>query len=152
MEAGAGVGATLVADEVSSTSNGTRSSVLIGTGAPVVKQVAMAQLGGAVGNVVVLTGGVGGAGEIFQRHIPAQCAHDPKKSAALGQMWCDQLPPGLCCIVVKASQVLQTGPVAELVLVLEGGREGGQVRDRTHLQSKAKMCAGATCLHWTCHH
>lgn len=39
-----------------------------------------------------------------------------------GGMWHQRRPPPLCCIVVEASQVLQTGPVAELVLVLEGWR------------------------------
>lgn len=45
----------------------------------------------------------------------------PRKSA-LGGMWRERRPLGLCCIVIKAPQVLQTGPVAELVLVLEEGR------------------------------
>lgn len=48
---------------------------------------------------------------------------EPKKSA-LGGMWCERRPLGLCCIVIEASQVFQTGPVTELVLVLVVGKRG----------------------------
>lgn len=55
-----------------------------------------------------------------------KCIHsgctEPKKSA-LGGMWRERRPLGLCCIVIEASQVFQTGPVTELVLVLVGGRK-----------------------------
>lgn len=67
------------------------------------------------------------AGEIFkdtsQPSAFIQNGWDQKKRA-LGGMWRETRPLGLCCIVIEASQVLQTGPVTELVLVLEGGRTG----------------------------
>ena len=47
-------------------------------------------------------------------------------------------PLGLCCIVIEASQVLQTGPVAELVLVLEG-RQNRSVRGRDWSRGRLRL-------------
>lgn len=76
------------------------------------------------------------ATKIF-RHITARCIHsgraEPKKSA-LGGMWRERRSLGLCCIVIEASQVLQTGPVTELVLVLGGER--GKTRQEEMMVGK----------------
>lgn len=50
-----------------------------------------------------------------------KCIHSGRtesKKSALGGMWRERRPLDLCCIVIEASQVFQTGPVTELVLVL----------------------------------
>lgn len=56
-----------------------------------------------------------------------KCIHSGRtesKKSALGGMWRERRPLDLCCIVIEASQVFQTGPVTELVLVL--GRKRGE--------------------------
>lgn len=45
-------------------------------------------------------------------------------------MWRESWPAGLCCIVIEASQVFQTGPVTELVLVLVVGKRGERETSR----------------------
>ena len=69
--------------------------------------------------------GVGGGGGVVGR-APCRCRVNCSRAADTGLGECTEQGAGprgcLCCIVVEAPQVLQTGPVAELVLVLQAGR------------------------------
>lgn len=84
-----------------------------------------------------------GGGEIFTHTFqPSACIQvvcDTTKREQSAEWGETRQQLGLCCIVIKASQVLETGPVAELVLILVGGKRKHGLRMK-HNKNVSMFC------------